>query len=291
MLHTAGLPLPAQESVSIYPVRFNQYYNAFSSINPAMACNDATLEVYLCHNRLLGNLSKIATYFITADMKLSRKTNGNRPYSTAGVFLYTDQEGKYLNRTRFYGHYSWHAFLKGKLKISGGLSLGGMNYSVKGSPLSGDGSDTKADASFGIQLYNHFFRLGFSMSQLFSSALQPLGEVSVLSPFIGIQGEGKVHVNSVLRLRPALSIQIPLSGGVTRYNKVLSDAGFQAEIYERIDLGIALHNTNRMAITAGIVNLFSLSGSFDIYLSYSFPIILRTNLNTPAFEVGAGFSF
>ncbi len=286
-----GATLSAQETIPLYPVRFTQHYNCYSLINPALAGTFARFELSLGNQRMLGNLSKVSTYYLNANYRITRQRNRRKPFSTIGIILYNDREGKYLNRTRFYALYSWHGTIRNELKISGGLQIGGMNYSVKGTPLTGDGSDLKPDASVGIQLYNPLFHLGLSVNQVFNSEVQPLEEIALLAPFLNILGEFKLEASEWLLIKPTLSFHFPLTNNDARYSRNLYDVAILFRLQEKLTIATGIHNSDRIALTAGINNILSSSGILDVYLSYSFVYKQSTNLSTPLFELGVNYAF
>lgn len=240
---------------------------------------------------MLGNLSKVSTYYLNANYRITRQTNRRKPFSTIGITLYNDREGKYLNRTRFYALYSWHGTIRNELKISGGLQIGGMNYSVKGTPLTGDGSDLKPDASVGIQVYNPLFHLGLSVNQVFNSEVQPLEEIALLAPYVNILGEFSIETSEWLMIKPSVSFHFPLKNNESLNSRNRYDAAIHFILQERITMVAGIHDSDRIAITAGINNLLSSSGNLNVYLSYSFVYKQNTNLNTPLFELGINYTF
>jgi hypothetical protein len=260
-------------------------------INPAFAGTFGRFELSLGNQRLLGNLSKVSTYYLNVNYRINRKTSLRKPFSTLGIILNNDREGKYLNRTRFYVLYSWHGTIRNNLRISGGLQIGGMNYSVKGTPLTGDGSDLKPDASVGVQLYNPYFHLGFSVNQVFNSEVQPLEEITLLAPFINISGESRIKASEWLIIKPGISFQFPITNHEEKYSKNLYDATLRLNIQEKITVSTGIHNNDRLTIGAGLINMLSTQGNLDVFLSYSFVIKRNTNLNSPLLELGVNYLF
>lgn len=256
-----------------------------------MAGTFANLELSLGNQRMIGNLSKVSTYYLNANYRITRQTYLRKPFSTIGVILYNDREGKYLNRTRFYILYSWHGTIKNELRISGGLQFGGMNYAVKGTPLTGNGADLKPDASVGIQLYNPVFHIGFSVNQVFNSEVQPLEEITLLAPFANVLAELRLETTDWLDLKPIISFQFPFSSKDTKYHKNLYDATLLFTIQDKFTLSAGIHNNDRMAFSAGLNNLLSETGNLNIDLSYSFVFKKNTNLSSPLFELGINYLF
>lgn len=273
----------SQDRVSKYPVRMCQYYNSYALINPALTGNRADYELSTGHQRLIGNFSKVSTYYLNASMRLSIKPKNNNPFSVIGLRFFNDMEGKYLNRTRGYLGYSWHANLTRKLKFSAGLEIGGMNYSVKGTPLSGDGSDMKPDASAGIGIYNSTFQVGLSMSQLFKSEVQPLEEITVLYPFINLTAERKFKVLENTVLIPSTSIRI-----LTEDSEASVDINLGVLVKKKLFVSAGTHNNNKVVVAVGVNELLIMNGKMNVHISYGFPAS-RSKLNYSFGEIGIGF--
>jgi type IX secretion system PorP/SprF family membrane protein len=273
----------AQDRVSKYPVRMCQYYDSYIILNPALAGSIANYELSTGYQRLMGNFNKVSTYYLNANIRLFLRQKNGGPYSVIGIRFFNDKEGKYLNRTRGYINYSWHANLTRKVKFSAGLEIGGMNYSVKGTPLSGDGSDIKPDASAGIGIYNSSFHVGISMSQLFKSEVQPLEEVTVLYPFINLTAERKFKILEDAVIIPSTSIRI-----LTNDRKIMTDFNLGVLIKKRIFFSPGIHNNNKLVVGVGINDLMMMKGNMNIHLSYGFPVA-RGTLNYSFGEIGVLF--
>lgn len=283
--------LSAQDRVPHYPVRFTQYDNALPILNPAAACAYSNMEISMVNQRMMGNLSKVSSYFASAQFKLgSYIQQRDKPFSTLGVVFSTDQEGKYINRTRFYAVYSWHAILYRNTRISGGLQFGGMNYSVKGTPLSGNGSDIKPDASFGLQVYNPNAHVGFSVKQLFNSELQPLEEITTLVSYANTHAGIKFSNSNNVTFQSSACFQFPLQIKKSVGERKLFSMNAMINYQNKFESGIGIHNNSRMVIHVGKPDLAIASGKVDIQLSYAFLILHNSKINTPQFEIGLVYS-
>jgi hypothetical protein len=275
-----------QLEVPRYPVRFAQYYNNLSMTNPSLAGQNKDFEFSTGDKRLLGNLSKISTYYLNLNMRISSsRASMNAPYSAIGAFFYNDREGKYLNRTRFYLTYAWHGNITKNVKVSGGFRLGGMNYSVKGTPLSGDGSDFSSDGVIGFSVYSTWFYIGASYNQIFKSSIQPLEEVAILTPFYNISGGVNLKLSELFRIRALYSLQIP-----TLDEEKLSDATFVFVYHEKLEFVLGIHDNNRLVNSFGLKNIFNDERNLDINLTYGYPF-RPVELNTNFIELGIKYSF
>ncbi|MBA7686300.1 hypothetical protein ES703_94743 [subsurface metagenome] len=283
--------MKGQDRVVRYPVRFSQYYNCYPLLNPSTAGSYSKLELSLGNQRMLGNFSKIFTYYFNANMRILDRGGLNKPYSTIGVMLYNDREGKYLNLTRFYAIYVWHGNLSERVKFSGGFQIGGMNYNVKGTPLSGDGSDLKPDAAVGVQVYNPSFHAGISVNQVFNSELQPLEEITVLAPYINITADRKWDFSNLFRFVPCFAMHLPLTSQDGIKKKVLIDANLNFTFRERFFVSTGIHNNDILNISAGINDVLSSDGILNIHLTYAFSVFQSAEINTNSLEIGLGYFF
>lgn len=276
--------LHGQQEVVKYPVRFSQYYNSFSIINPAAGGAYADYEMAMGNQRLLGNFSKVSSYYLNANMRLAKnKSYRNTPFSVLGLYLYNDREGKYLNRTRIYATYVWHSNISRKIMVSGGFHLGGMNYSVKGTALSGDGSDFTPDGVIGFRIYNEAFHFGISYNQIFNSEIQPLEEVANLTPFVNVSGGFSYYIHHSLSLQPAYSVRVPVNG-----DKVLADITLIASYRDNLRLIAGIHNNNRFMSSVEFRNLLDFEQGLNLAVSYSFPLT-STGVSTNFIELGISF--
>lgn len=275
-----------QSEVSRYPVRFSQYYNCFSMENPAAAGSSSKFELAGGNQKLLGSYSKISTYYLNVNMHFNQaEIRSRKPFSVAGLLFYNDKEGKYINRTRFYATYVWHAHLTRNLKMSGGFRLGGMNYSVKGTPLSGDGSDFVPDGAIGLQLYNHKYHLGISLNQIFNNTIQPLEEVTKLGSFLNFTGGIVWGLSSAIQMKPVGWVQVPIHSG-----ELLADVSLLTTYKEKIDVVLGIHNNDMVVHSIGLKNVLNSKYILDVNLTYSYPVN-SVGVSTSFFEVGINISF
>ena len=166
-----------------------------------------------------------------------------------------------------------------------------MNYSVKGTPLTGNGSDLKPDASVGVQLYNPLFHVGFSVRQVFNSEVRPLEEITILAPVANILADVNLNTSEWLVLKSAISFHFPLTKHEKRYNRNYYDAALLFIIQQKMTFSAGVHSNDRLVLSAGLNNLLSASGNLNIFLSYSFVFKKNTNLSSPLLELGVNYLF
>jgi type IX secretion system PorP/SprF family membrane protein len=268
-----------------YPVRFGQYYNCFSLINPAATGAEEKAEVSVEDQNLLGDFSKVSTFYLNASIRISpNNLRMNSSFSALGVMLYNEREGKYLNRSRVYLMYAWHGYLTRTLKIAGGLQLGVMNYNVKGTPLSGDGSDIAPDGIAGLWLYSKKFHLGASYNQLFKSKLQPLNEITILQPYFNFDGSYKLDLPANFCLIPSFSMRLSPEKKGTRI-----DFTTQLCYKDKIALATGIHDNFRMIHSVEIRNLLNENYPLSLCFTYGYPVVAR-EISTNFIEIGLRYS-
>lgn len=278
------MKLQAQQEVARYPVRFSQYYNAFATINPAAGGAYSDYEFAIGSQQLLGNFSKVSSYYFNGNMRLPNNRGYRRtPFSVLGIYMYNDREGKYLNRSRFYATYAWHGNISRNLMMSGGFHIGGMNYSVKGTILSGSGSDTAPDGVIGFRVYNEAFHAGISYNQIFNTQIQPLEEVAKLPHFLNLTGGFSYYPHHSLVILPVYSIRIPLNG-----DRVLADMSVVFSHRSNVRVVIGVHNNDRFIASVEFRELLEYEKGLNVAFTYSFPLS-NTGISTNFVEVGASF--
>jgi hypothetical protein len=239
---------------------------------------------------MLGAISHVTASYVTFHLRL-QPGELNKPFSSVGVILYNDREGKYLNRSRFYASYAWHASISRSIKFSAGLYVGGMNYAVKGTPLSGDGSDTKADGAVGINFYSDVFHADISIGQLFNSKVQPLEEVTVLSPMINFSAHRTFFSEESIMLTPSFSSRISIENETGDKVETLFDINLLLEWRKKLLFSTGIHNNSMMIIATGINRIPISNGELGVMISYSFPAVQNTSIKRNVGEAGINYYF
>jgi type IX secretion system PorP/SprF family membrane protein len=115
-----------------------------------------------------------------------------KPQMASGLLVMSDKSGL-LQRTAFYGSYSYHVKLGKKAHLGLGISAGGVQYNVKiynANPYDSDDEFLKNnilnanafDANAGIYLHSKKFFLGFSSLQLMNGKIYWPNSAGKLSP-------------------------------------------------------------------------------------------------------------
>jgi hypothetical protein len=97
-----------QSQYSYYPVQFSQYMRHSQFINPASIGSHAKFETSFGSRNHIGNFSSVSTYFAGFSLAVKNPLKADRPFNVLGLKVDTDQEGKYIARSRFYAVYAFH---------------------------------------------------------------------------------------------------------------------------------------------------------------------------------------
>lgn len=235
-------------------------------INSAFIGKQAKSEFYATNQSLLGNFSKIRTYEASFHWRMQDDRYKNKPFSVFGTYLENDQEGKYINRTRLYGMYAWHAKISSTIYFSGGLQIGGMNYSVKGSNSTGHATDLKPDANTGICFYSDKFTVSLAGYQLLNSRLQPMDEITILAPYFNSYADYTFQIGEELQYKPGMLVWIPF------YNdQVYFDLNNSIILSNKFIAHIGYRQHSGFVFMAGITGLEYSGNDFNVNIAYHIP--------------------
>jgi type IX secretion system PorP/SprF family membrane protein len=158
---------------------FTQYiFNSFI-INPAIAGT---------HNYYQIRSDTRVQYVGIPDHPLTSTLSVYGPHKEMdmgwGGFVYTDNTGP-TSRTGFSGSYAYNIALNETMRLSGGISLGFMQYKIDMSRIKfardgnsavemGNYSKLVPDASIGLYLYSYNYHVGIATNQLLNSTVDVL---------------------------------------------------------------------------------------------------------------------
>lgn len=280
--------LGAQEQTFRYPCRYTQFTNAATLLNPANAGYLGNYELSFGSQSMFGPVRNVSATYFTMHMRLLHAKK-SAPFSMIGGIFYNDNEGKYLRRNRFYVSYAWHASINPKWFFSAGFYVGGMNYIVKGTPLTGDGSDIKVDGAAGISFYTGTFHSDVSVGQLFNSKLQPLEEIIVLAPIMNFSARKTFNSGRTISFTPSFSGMIPLFNNPG--DRLFADINLAVTYKELFFVSAGFHNNYMLAVSTGISNLNSFKGKLGMAISYTVPAFRKSSLATNYGEIGINYWF
>ncbi|MBN2611468.1 MAG: type IX secretion system membrane protein PorP/SprF [Bacteroidales bacterium] len=266
-----------QSQYAYYPVQFSQYMRHYPFINPASIGKSSKIETLLGSKNHLGNFSSISTNYAGAFIRINHADEKRRAFNVAGVRFDNDQEGRYISRTRAYACYAFHFNVFRDYWLSGGVDLGGLNMSVKGTPSTGDKSEFVPDANSGIWLYNEKTNLGISVNQIFNGRLQPYQEISLLRRHFNITAMHRFKLGNRSFIRPSMLFRFP---SYINYNADYSlefiIAGFTG--------GCSLRHKLGAAFWLGIEDLDLWKGQFDAVINYNTPA-RKSLVNVTSLEI------
>jgi type IX secretion system PorP/SprF family membrane protein len=237
----------------------------YQFINPASIGSKAKLETSLGSRNHIGNFSSIATYFAGVSYSIKNPLKKEKPFSALGLKVDTDQEGKYIARSRFYLAYAFHFKILGDYYLSGGIDFGALNMSVKGTPSVGDKSEFVPDANSGVWFYKNDFYLGISINQIFNGRLQPYQEISQMRRHLNITAMKQFRINSFFAVRPSFLIRYP---AYLNYN---ADYSIECDVADFIG-GFSLRHKLGGAFWLGVKNIGFFGGRLEAVLCYNTPL-------------------
>lgn len=194
---------------------FTQYmFNDFV-INPALAGTKDYYQISSNHRFQWVGL---------ADPPLTNTLSINGPHGKLpmgfGGYIYNDVTGP-TSRTGITGAYAYNIEINRDIRISGGISIGLMQYKLDGAQLTvKDNSDLAIqpvvynayvpDAGIGFYAYADEWYAGFSVSQLFNNKLnlleEPIG-INKLKSHFYLTGGYKYEINRDFTAEPSIIIK------------------------------------------------------------------------------------
>jgi type IX secretion system PorP/SprF family membrane protein len=256
----------AQPSNKDYPVQFSQFFLGYSLVNPSSIGSDANTEIKLFYQRPVSGFTGVSTYFCSISFIPYRIRSAARSKSVVGFRFYGDNEGAYINRTRFYGMYAFHTSINSRLNFAGGIDFGGMNFSVKATPTTEGASVFRADANTGIWFYNTRFHAGFSVNQLFNSAFQPIDERIILPTYVNITASYALIKQKNIELRPHILIAYPYYSGTS------IQTALYGLFFEKLITSIGWNRKTSISAMLGWDNIQVFRGNLSAVLSYGTPV-------------------
>jgi len=201
--------------------QFSQYYFNDYMINSAVAGTHNYMQVRaFSRMQWIGIPNSPQTNSVSFYGPMKEKDMGY------GGYLYADYTGP-TSRLAFKGSYAYNLAINSSIRISGGISLGGMQYKIDGtsfgdSPILDDDPaiDGKVrsvftpDASAGVLVYSTYFFAGISAHQLFGNKLSNLSPdvpdnvgVNRLKQHFYLVGGYNFILNRDFLLRPTILVR------------------------------------------------------------------------------------
>ena len=273
--------LKAQEpKVSKTPFQFNQFFQSYALFNPASAGHEAELELYAAYSGYTGIRKTIYNLFTTLNYRIAE--NENRKH-ILGVNLFGDVEGKYLSRTRVHLNYAYHLNLNEQYTLSAGASLGFYNSTIKVNQFTGGGSDIAPDGNVGLWFYNHSFAIGVAYGQIFNSTVQPIIEITELTPYWNLNAYKTIQIDQNWRARGDMLIKLAKNFS-TQIN-----LSAQANYINRFSAGTNYIVGESVVVYAGLDSYEIKNQSLSLLFSYNIPLSENTINNSNKYEISISY--
>lgn len=257
-----------------FPVRFGQYYQDKTMINPAAANQNNGLDANVGYLSFFGSFSEVRTFYGSVHKKLGREVS--KAKSSLGLFLYGDREGEVLNRSRVYLNYAVHIPLKNELILATGAYLGFVSFSTKPTTSTAGASDLAPDGALGVWLYDKDFYAGLSVNQVFNLTLRPLEEEFLLQRHLNFLGgyevKGVQH-----RFLTHLNVRLTKDW--------VFDIGEIVKFYNKYLVGVNYRHLEGMHFALGAQQLNLGQGNLGMQFSYQVPFRKNERANIATYEI------
>jgi len=276
----------AQDNDAHFPIRFDQFNQTYSWVNPAYIGNNEHLGVKL-GNQFYGNsLGPVYTVFSTMHLQVNNAGNAAQANDHfMGLNLYRDQEGQFIGRTRAYLLYAIRIPLTEELSITGGVGAGGLNYTVAGTQVSRGNSVFVSDLKGGGWLNGENFYLGASVNQAFNNTFTPISQTISLSRYYNFAAGGTLTLSPEIDLNPNVQYLFSSDREPGLHLNLLTT------IRNKLAGGLTYHHKRSFVPMLGIRNVGVGNGNFEAMVSYRIPIgrYVYTGLRT--YELTVGYFF
>lgn len=238
---------------------------------------------------MIGNMSHLGlwsnnnTYSLQADARLNKYSEERNSFHALGAYLVGDKEGQYLDRTRGYGIYAYHARLREEMYLSAGIALGWMNYVASANDYNAGGSANVPDGNVGISLYTDSYHIGLSSNQLFNSELKPISEVTVLKRHYNLIASKTFTVSPNFELMP-FGVVRWLPSAPLNFN-----GGAKGIISEVVSFGVNYQHQQAVVGMIGLEKIQWGGSEFRAGFSYSVPLPNNRLGNIQTVEITLGY--
>jgi hypothetical protein len=263
-----------------YPFHFYQYSQNPSLFNPSFAGLTAPVELNA------GNCSYVsylkANYnYANGSFKFSYKKSSSQPMNAIGFRVSSYNEGKYISGSRFYVIYGYHVKISNHLRVSGGLDMGFISYSIKGTPSTGQFAESKFDSNVGILLYGPKFYIGFSGNQLMNGEFKPLEEVLELKRYFVFAASKRFEFQENYKFTLTSRVCTPY------YNRTLMDISSKFLFYSHYSVLLNYRLHESLSFGIGLEKFRIGKNFFNLGVSYNTPVMSRY-INVSTIEISLG---
>lgn len=276
----ANMKVAFCQSNEIQPVQFSQIYQNYSLIHPAASGMEASFQAFAGYKSLTSPFQGVNTSYAALNLSTKSAEEDDQNFHGFGANLVSSKEGPYFTRNRVYASYAWHNQLTPEWLLSGGATLGVINYNYKATDIYPGGTATKPTCDAGILFYKPMdTHLGLTASQVIPNNLAPLESQLHIKPYLVFSADKVFELSPSLCLKPILFLRGPV-----RKNALDIEFTNLLIIQEIVSLGVLYNKGNGASIIAGIETFKSESFDLRFFASYYTPFGINGQLNTSLLE-------
>lgn len=214
----------------------------------------------------LGDFKDVRVFSAFGSVKIGEDDAG----SNLGLMMYSDQNGPFISKNRFYVHYVNHIKLKNDLRLSFGTLSGAVNVQLGGAGASVSAGGWLFSTNIGSMLSARNWFVGASIQQVFDQELKPIrGAIKFPLSYNVNGGMSKqlsidylFSLSSHVRYIPNSEVDVVINP-ILNYHKALFGSQLTFRKF------IKANSIPTVAIIGGIESLSYDSIDFDLIFSYN----------------------
>ncbi|MFL5728638.1 MAG: PorP/SprF family type IX secretion system membrane protein [Cytophagaceae bacterium] len=252
------------QSGQVLPVQFSQFYQNYSLVHPAATGMYKSYQIFIGHQSQTGAFQGVNTSYSGINFKLKGKDSLGLEGHGFGLNIVNNREGYYFNRERLAVSYAYHNQIFENWVLSGGISVGAINYIYRASDISAGGSAFKPSADVGLFLYKpEDINIGFTISQVIPGNMSPLERQLKIKSYLNLSVDKVFRLSPYFSLRPAVMLRGPFEKGA-----INADFTMLAIIQDLLSAGINYKANKGIAFVGGINDIKMGSAGFNLFISY-----------------------
>lgn len=263
-----------------YPDFVRGWQQTEALINPgAFTLDSSYASVYALQKIRTGPLKKIGFKTALAELKAIK----NQGVHSFRVILYSETEGPFISRPRWYGNYAYQMRLSNDFNVGLGVAYGYVQNRFE-APTALNGNNTVSDGAIGLKVKYKELEFGASVLQLFNNAILTGSEVSLeLTQYASFTTLYAINLTEKYRLVPAVNYRYLPEGkdDVLLTLEMVYNQYYAFGIIQEISKGVSFYLKS--------TRLFK-----DLPLSFLFlyktPLFANTPNSFNNYEIGVGYS-
>lgn len=248
--------------LSLSQSNFGQYLDLYhqntSSISPSITDTNHLYNFSLNNRSQSGLFEGINQLYANLDLRVASKSTF---IHNAGFSIQNTTEGEFIDRNRAYIKYSIFKRIASRTSISGGASLGAINYIFENSNGGSGGSDTKFDLNLGVNILFRDLTAGVALQQATQPTLQPINARIEHPLFYNSFLMYNFHINQFTKLEVSGLLQM------TSEELKYSLSGLLV-LNNSLDVGVAIRKMKGFVFFAGIHEIAILNQLIYLHLAY-----------------------